>query len=118
LYQEKSGNPVGPGGNPLKADNVKETTKNRDGPKPGLPDGLFSNPKSQFWYILEGLAMGNLGIFYDHSVYFSAIGNILWPIWYILWSFGIFFPDLVFCTKKNLATLAPDRKKDTHYKTF
>jgi hypothetical protein len=28
-------------------------------------------------------------------------------IWYILWSFGTFFPVLVFCTKKNLATLFP-----------
>jgi hypothetical protein len=26
-------------------------------------------------------------------------------IWYSLWKFGIFFPALVFCTKKNLATL-------------
>jgi hypothetical protein len=26
-------------------------------------------------------------------------------IWYILWSFGIFLPILVCCTKKNLATL-------------
>jgi hypothetical protein len=26
-------------------------------------------------------------------------------IWYILWSFGIFFTVLVFYTKKNLATL-------------
>jgi hypothetical protein len=26
-------------------------------------------------------------------------------IWYILWSFGILLPVLVFCTKKNLATL-------------
>jgi hypothetical protein len=26
-------------------------------------------------------------------------------IWYILWSCGIFSPVLVFCTKKNLATL-------------
>jgi hypothetical protein len=30
---------------------------------PGLPDGLFSNQKSQFGYILDGLAMENLGIF-------------------------------------------------------
>jgi hypothetical protein len=29
-------------------------------------------------------------------------------IWYILWSFGIYFPILVFCTNKNLATLARD----------
>jgi hypothetical protein len=26
-------------------------------------------------------------------------------VWCILWSFGIFFPALVSCTKKNLATL-------------
>jgi hypothetical protein len=42
--------------------------------------------------------MENLGIFFDHLVFFTAIGNILWP-------FGIFFPVLVFWTKKNLATL-------------
>jgi hypothetical protein len=42
--------------------------------------------------------MGNHGIFYDHLVYFTAIGNILW-------SFGLFLPVLVFCTMKNLATL-------------
>jgi hypothetical protein len=29
----------------------------------GLPDGLFSNQKSQFGQILEGLGMENLGIF-------------------------------------------------------
>jgi hypothetical protein len=45
--------------------------------------------------------MENRGIFYDHLAYFKAIGNI----WYILWSFGIFFPISVFCTKENLATL-------------
>jgi hypothetical protein len=63
-----------------------------------LPDGLFSNQKSQFWKIFEGLAMENIGIFYDHLVSFTAIGNILW-------SFGIFHAVLVFCTKKNLASL-------------
>jgi hypothetical protein len=46
--------------------------------------------------------MENLGKFYDHLVYFTAIGNILLP-------FGIFcghlVPVLVSCTKKNLATL-------------
>jgi hypothetical protein len=39
-----------------------------------------------------------LGIFYDHCVHFMII-------WYILCSFGTFFPVLVSCTKKNLATL-------------
>jgi hypothetical protein len=38
---------------------------------PGLPDGLFFKPKIPIWV--------NLGIFYDHLVYFAAIGNILWP---------------------------------------
>jgi hypothetical protein len=33
--------------------------------------------------------MENLGIFYDHLVYFTAIGNILGP-------FGIFYGDLVY----------------------
>jgi hypothetical protein len=33
--------------------------------------------------------MGNLGIFYDHLVYFSAIGKILWP-------FGIFCGNLIY----------------------
>jgi hypothetical protein len=40
-----------------------------------------------------------------------SILSILWPngiflaIWYIEWSFGIYFPVLVCCTEKNLATL-------------
>jgi hypothetical protein len=42
-----------------------------------LPDGLFSYQKSQFGYILVGLGMENIGIFYDPLEYFTAI-------WYIL----------------------------------
>jgi hypothetical protein len=34
--------------------------------EPGLPDGLFSNQKSQCGYILEGLGMENVVIFYVH----------------------------------------------------
>jgi hypothetical protein len=45
-----------------------------------------------------------IGTFYGHFVYFIAI-------WYILWSFGIFSPFLVHCTKKNLATLLVFKKK-------
>jgi hypothetical protein len=44
---------------------------------------------------LEGLAVEDDGVFL-HLVYFTAI-------WYNL--FGILFPVLVCCTKKNLATL-------------
>jgi hypothetical protein len=39
----------------------------------GLPDGLFSNQKYQFGYMLEGLGMENVSIFYDHSEYLTAI---------------------------------------------
>jgi hypothetical protein len=70
----------------------------------GLPDGLFSNQKSQFGGIFQNLRWRNVDIFeflfgmfygymhiYDHLVHFVFI-------WYI-------FPVLVSCKKKNLATL-------------
>jgi hypothetical protein len=58
---------------------------------------------------LEGLAMENLGLFYDHLVYFITIWSILWPfglfydhlvyfmtIWSILWPFGLFYDNLIY----------------------
>jgi hypothetical protein len=39
-----------------------------------LPNGLFSNPKSQFGHILDGLRLKNVAIFYDHLVHFSGLG--------------------------------------------
>jgi hypothetical protein len=36
----------------------------------GLPDGLFSNQKSQFWIKFEGLRLENVDIFYGHLDYF------------------------------------------------
>jgi cellobiose-specific phosphotransferase system component IIC len=48
--------------------------------------------------------MEDVGIFYGHLVHFTVFC-------YILWKFGVvhgilvYFPVLVFCTKKNLATL-------------
>jgi hypothetical protein len=59
-----------------------------------LPDGLFSNQKDQFGYILEGQRVENAGIFYGHLEYFTVIWYILWPfgnvvaIWYIFSRFG------------------------------
>jgi hypothetical protein len=44
------------------------------------------------------------GIFYGHLRYFITI-------WCILCSFGTFFPVLVSCTKKNLATLSSETLK-------
>jgi hypothetical protein len=68
----------------------------------------FFKPKIPIWVNVGGSCNGKLltiwsilrplQIFYGHLVYFVVI-------WYILWSFGIFFPVLVSCTKKNLATL-------------
>jgi hypothetical protein len=45
------------------------------------------------WYIFMTFC-----ILLGHFVYFMTF-------WYIVWSLGIFFPVLVCCTKKNLATL-------------
>jgi hypothetical protein len=39
----------------------------------GLPDGWFSNQKSEFGYILEGLGMKKVGIFYSHFEYIATI---------------------------------------------
>jgi hypothetical protein len=36
--------------------------------------------------------MENVGILYDHLVYFEAIWYILMSICYVLWLNGIFFP--------------------------
>jgi hypothetical protein len=48
-------------------------------PGPGMPDGFVFKPKIPIWVNIGGLAMENVGMFYVHSVYFKAIGNILWP---------------------------------------
>jgi hypothetical protein len=50
-----------------------------------LPDGLISNQKSHFGYILEALGMENVFIFYDHFDHFM----IILAIWYNLRQFGI-----------------------------
>jgi hypothetical protein len=54
---------------------------------------------------LEGLAVEDVGIFYEHLVHFTVFC-------YVLWTFGknrgnlvYFLPFCYFCTKKNLATL-------------
>jgi hypothetical protein len=51
----------------------------------GLPDDIFSNKKSYFGYISEGLAVEDVEIFYGRLAYFVEI-------WHISWLFGIFFP--------------------------
>jgi hypothetical protein len=57
--------------------------------KSGLPDGLFSDHKSQFWFIFVGLGMENLEIFYGHFGIFKSIRCSLPP-------FGTFCGILVY----------------------
>jgi hypothetical protein len=65
---------------------------------PGLPGGLFSNQKSQFWKNLEGLGVGNVFVFYDHFEYFTAIWYNLLPFVIVccrlvhLFRFGVLRP--------------------------
>jgi hypothetical protein len=53
-----------------------------------LPDGLFSNQKSRFGQVLDGLRLENVDIFYGHLEHFTAI-------WYNLQPFGIVCGHLV-----------------------
>jgi hypothetical protein len=63
---------------------------------------MFLNQKSKFGQFLEGLAMEDVGIFYGHLVFYTAIWFSLQPfgvlhrhlvyfgeIWYILSRFGM-----------------------------
>jgi hypothetical protein len=73
---------------------------------PRLSDGLFSNQKNIlgiFWRALHRLK--NVDIFYDHLVYFTGFLNVVWSFVTFCVHFGTFFPVLVSCTMKNLATL-------------
>jgi hypothetical protein len=54
-----------------------------------LPDGLFSNQKSKFGEISEGLAMKDVVVFYGHLVHFTVFC-------YILWTFSIVRGNLVY----------------------
>jgi hypothetical protein len=42
-----------------------------------LPDGLFSNQKSQFGKNLQGVRLENVDIYYGHLEYFMDTWNIL-----------------------------------------
>jgi hypothetical protein len=64
-----------------------------------LPDGIFSNQNSKFGYIFEGLAVEDVGIFYGHLFYFTAIGFILSAfvnfvvLWYIFLCNGMLYQE-------------------------
>jgi hypothetical protein len=62
----------------------------KDGmPRQGCQMVGFLAKKSKFGYILEGLAMEDVGIFYGHLVHFTVLC-------YILWVFGIVCGNLVY----------------------
>jgi hypothetical protein len=46
-------------------------------PTLGLPDGLFSNQKSQFGKNFQVLRLENIDIFYGHLEYFMDIWDIV-----------------------------------------
>jgi hypothetical protein len=60
--------------------------------------------KSKFWSILEGLGIQLFGILCGNWVYFWVY---FMATKFNLLLFGLFFPILVRCTEKNLATLVP-----------
>jgi hypothetical protein len=66
---------------------------------------VHCKPKIEIWVNFGGSCNGRcwhiicaFEIFDSHLVYIMAI-------WYNLLSFGIFFPVVVYCTKKNQVTL-------------
>jgi hypothetical protein len=66
----------------------------------GLPDGLFSNRKSQFLVKFGGLGIQNIVTFYGHLEYITAIWYNLQPFAISLWPFGIFFHFGMFGPRK------------------
>jgi hypothetical protein len=67
-------------------------------PIPGLPDGLVSNQKSQFGYVLEGVAIEKIAVFYDQSVFMLLeifYGHLVYfvVIWYIFPCFSILYQE-------------------------
>jgi hypothetical protein len=60
----------------------------------------FQTKNPNFGLILEGHAMENLDIFYDHLVYFTAIENILWPFVIFCGHLVYFSPFWYFVSRK------------------
>jgi hypothetical protein len=66
----------------------------------GLPDGLFSNQKSKFGKILEGLAMEDVVIFYGHLVHFTVFCYILLTFGKVCGNLVHFIPFWYFVPRK------------------
>jgi hypothetical protein len=81
----------------------------------GLPDGFFSDQKSQFGYIMKdqyifgGYILENAVKYSSHLEFFTTIGYILWDIFFS--HFG-FFPGLgmLFQEKSGNPEVTPGKK--------
>jgi hypothetical protein len=69
-----------------------------------LPDGLFSDQKWQFGYILDTEFLEDVCVFYGHSSILRSFDIFYGHLRYFV-VIGIFFPVLVYCSMKNLAAL-------------
>jgi hypothetical protein len=83
----------------------KSVTFKKTRPTQGCQMAYFQTKNPTLGKFLKGLAMEDVGLFYGNLVYFATT-------WYNLWQSGIlyshwvhFFTVLVYCLKKNLATL-------------
>jgi hypothetical protein len=67
-----------------------------------LPDGIFSNKKSKFGYIFEGLRIENVAIFYAHLEYmhYSNLAYFM-VIWYFCGNFPYFPRFGIFCQETS-----------------
>jgi hypothetical protein len=54
--------------------------------------------------------MEDVGLLYGHLVHFTVFCYILWTFGIVRGNLVYIFPVLVFCTKKNLATLMTSEK--------
>jgi hypothetical protein len=76
-----------------------------------LPDGfvfdvfVFCIPKIPIWVYLESLGMENVGIVFVILTILRPFGIIYFHLVYFV-AIWLFFPVLLCCTKKNLATRA------------
>jgi hypothetical protein len=71
--------------------------------KPKIPISVHFRRSCNRRWLLKLVFLLPFCLLYGQMIY------ILWPIWYIKWSFGIYFLILVYCVKKNLATLVHGR---------
>jgi hypothetical protein len=87
---------------------VNGANKTYSQPSPGLPDGLFSNQKSQFGKNFEGNGIENVVTFYDHLEYFTVIWYNLQPF-VIVCGHLVYFFVLECLEQENLATLTESK---------